>query len=165
MIGLQSRPISFKEVFTTRTVNIHINPYVTLTQFIENVRPHLSSVFGINQNEIDIVEGGQYINGLMPEAAPALVPSGSQLSSRWGEDLNGLAFYVRRKNYQYPQFQVPRISSRTNTNLATYIDDCPICLEHTRLSRRYICSHGVCSECYHRRQSTNITICSICRSP
>ena len=171
MLGLRSYPVTFKEVFTSRTVDIHINPCFTLTQFIETVRPHLSSSFGINQNELDIVEAGQYRNCLMPERAPALAPSGSQLSSHWGENLDGLSFYVRRKNYQYPEFQVPRISLRTNGSSGItissdiYSGDCPICLETTSISRRYMCSHGVCLQCYQHCQSRSITICSLCRSP
>lgn len=164
MIGLHSCLVSFKEVFTTKKIDIYINPYFTVTQFIETIRPVLSRNFGINENELDIVESGQFRLGLLAEEAPALEPSSSLLRSRWGEQLKNVSFYVRRKNFQYPQVESVRIDATSTSNVVIYNDDCPICLETTRISRRYMCSHGICSACYQHCISRSISICSLCRS-
>ena len=153
MLGLLSRPVEFKEVFTNKTIICHINPYLTISQFIETIRPILASQFSINENDIEIVESGQYALGI-PEMAPKLEPSLIQLCNRWGEKLHQLSFYVRKQNYSYPQMQIQLFDGT-----------CPICLDTTTLSRRYQCSHGVCLPCYRRcNNSLPNNNCSICRS-
>lgn len=170
MIGLRSRQISFKEVFTTRVINVHVNPFHTITQFIETTRPLLAREFGINENEIDIVPAGQYINGNIPESAPALVPELRRLCDIWGPELKYLAFYIRRKDFVYPQIE-RRIREReenqsqtSNIDVSSFIGECPICLESTSITRRYDCSHGVCATCYGRCQAASINVCSLCRA-
>jgi hypothetical protein len=164
MIGLRSQQISFKEVFTTRVVNVYVNPFHTTTQFIETTRPLLSREFGINQNEIEIVPSGQYINGNPPEAAVALVPSSRRLCDIWGPQLRYLSFYVRRKNFVYPQIETPIRGREESHNPSSYDGECPICLETGSITRRYSCIHGLCSSCYGRCRSASIDICSLCRS-
>jgi len=39
----------------------------------------LATQFGINENEIEIVESGQYDSDYLPEEAPSLVPSDRKL--------------------------------------------------------------------------------------
>jgi hypothetical protein len=170
MIGLHSLPISFKEVFTTTTINVHVNPFHTIMQFIETTRPSLASHFGINENEIEIIESGQYVNGNMPESAQALVPESRRLCDIWGPQLSNLGFYIRRKNFVYPQIE-RRIREReenqsqtSNIDISSVIGECPICLESTTITRRYSCSHGVCATCYGRCQVASITVCSLCRA-
>jgi hypothetical protein len=164
MIGLRSRQISFKEVFTTRVVNIYVNPFHTTTQFIETTRPLLSREFGINQNEIEIVPSGQYINGNLPESASALVPESRRLCDIWGPELRYLSFYVRRKNFVYPQIERHIREREVNNSQISYDGECPICLETTSITRRYSCIHGLCTTCYCRCQAASINICSLCRS-
>jgi len=170
MIGLRSRPVNFKEVFTVRTLQFHINPFITVNQLINNLRPELATQFRINEDEIEIVESGQYYPDRLSEEAPGLVPSNTKLCHIWGENLQNLAFYVRRKNYVYPQFQVNRrqrqiaSSSSETYSQTTFTGECPICLESCSLTRRYICSHGICNPCYQRCQSESFTVCSLCRS-
>jgi len=168
MLGLRSRPVNFKEVFTVRTLQFHISPFITVRQLINNLRPQLATQFGINEDEIEIVEAGQYNLGCLPEEAPALVPSDTKICHFWGEFLQNLAFYVRRRNYVYPQIQVNtrqrQIASSETYSQITFTGECPICLESCSLTRRYICSHGICNPCYQRCQSESFTVCSLCRS-
>jgi hypothetical protein len=166
MIGLRSRQISFKEVFTTSILNLYVNPFHTVTQFIETARPLLSSQFGINQNEIEIIESGQYVNGIRPESAPSLVPESRRLCDIWGPELKYLSFYVRRKNFQYPELENNRTVRESNQVHVgeLQLGECPICLDSTSLIRRYHCIHGVCSTCYRRCQTASINTCSLCRS-
>jgi hypothetical protein len=171
MIGLRSIPINFKEVYTIRTSQFHINPFITVRQLINNLRPELAIQFGINENEIEIVESGQYHLGCLPEEAPALLPSDEKLYEIWGENLQYVSFYVRRKNHVYPQIEAARRRTLTRasdtSNLTpqnTFTGDCPICLENLLLTIRYGCSHGVCSGCYSRCQLASINVCSLCRA-
>lgn len=164
MIGLRSRPVNFKEIFTVRTLQFNINPFITVRQLINNLRPELATQFGINENEIEIIESGQYYLGCLPEEAPALVPSDTKLCYIWGENLQNLAFYVRRTNYLYPQIETSR-GNRQNNSQNIITGDCPICLEGSSLTTRYRCSHGVCGPCYARCQIASISVCSLCRSP
>lgn len=164
MIGLRSQQISFKEVFTTRVVNVYVNPFHTTTQFIETTRPLLSREFGINQNEIEIVPSGQYINGNLPESASELVPESRRLCDIWGPELRYLSFYVRRKNLVYPEIERHIREREVNNSQISYDGECPICLETTSITRRYSCIHGLCSSCYGRCQAAYINICSLCRS-
>lgn len=173
MFGLLAKPVYFKEVFSTRTIILNINPNLPIDQFIIIVREPLSIHFNISINEIELVLCGQDIIGLQAEDAPSLSPSPVKLRSVWGENLTNLAFYVRRKNYQYPQFRYNRINTN-NDELVSYpnpllfnntIDGlCPICLDSTSLRTPFNCDHGVCSDCFRRCQTFSISNCSICRT-
>jgi len=169
MFGLLSRPVYFKEVFSTRTVILNINPNLPIDQFINIIKRPLSIHFGINEEEIEVVECGQNIIGLQPEDAPSLSPSPVKLKSVWGVNLSNLAFYLRRKNYQYPQFENNRnnsgnVDSLVNQNPLTLNSVCPICFETTNLRTPFNCEHGVCTDCFRRCQSFSISNCSVCRA-
>lgn len=153
-------PISFKQVFTTNTIQININPFVSVNQLVSNVKPILANHFGINSDDIEIVESGQNNNNSVPELAPALVPSVTELYNIWGENLRYLAFYVRKKNQVYPQVN----EIRRRREQSSFTGECPICLESSQLTRRYNCRHGVCSHCYERCQTASINTCSLCRA-
>lgn len=190
MLGLHSHPVCFKEIFTTRTLQFHVNPHFTITQFIETIRPQLATQFNINVDELDIVESGHYEIDGPPESAPALVPSNIKLCQRYGENLRNLAFYVRRRNYLYPELEPHRlnmlerqrrrereierlmgirnsnssINSNTEANVNIFDGDCPVCLETCSLIRRYICSHGICDRCYINCVTSSYNVCSLCRA-
>jgi hypothetical protein len=166
MLGLRSCPVNFKEVFATRIIQLHINPFYTVTRFLETVTPILQNE--LNVNGIEIVEAGQTINGIPSEAAPALHQSDTRLCDIWGQSLKNVSFYLRRKNYRYPEFD-SNIESIAETSVvdtvtSQSVEECPICLETTRLTQRYNCAHGICSLCYHQCQLEEITFCSLCRS-
>jgi hypothetical protein len=171
MLGLRSHTVNFKEVFTVRILQFKVNPFLNVGQFINNMRPVLATQFGINSDDIEIVEAGQYTDEYPPEGAPELIPSTRILAEIWGESLQNIVFYVRRKNYLYPQLESYRRNrNRINNQLFviseqnTFTGDCPICLESSLLTKRYDCSHGVCSGCYTRCKSASITVCSLCRA-
>jgi|LakMenEpi03Aug12_release.lakeMendotaPanAssembly.Ray.scaffolds.fasta_scaffold653516_2 hypothetical protein len=170
MLSLHTIPIRFKAVFTNITLIIHVNPFYTVMEFLETFSHILASHFGINDNDIELVESGQYINGNIPESAQVLVPDSRRFCDIWGPQLRHLAFYVRRKNVVYPQIE-RQIRQReenqiliSNVEMSSFIGDCPICLESTTLIRRYSCSHGVCTTCYIRCQAASMVVCSLCRA-
>ena len=166
--------INFKEVFTVRTLQIQINPLVTVTQMIEYVRPLLAVKFDINLDDIEIVDSEQYMEGYLAEEAPELVPSNRKIYDFRCENRMHILFYVRRKNFIYPQIErnirerearlnISNISIKSNS----YLGDCPICLESTLITNRYSCIHGVCSTCYNRGKLVSIAsvrCCPLCRS-
>lgn len=170
------RPINFKEIFSDRIVQTSINPYITLAYFIEILTPQLATWFGINVQDIEIIESGQYRSGSLAEAAPSLIPSDIQLSQKWGENLDSVSFYIRRKNHVYPQLEAHRRFVEDQRNIeanripilnssnVSFDGDCPICWDTSNLTRRYNCNHGICFNCYVRCQTLNIHACSLCRS-
>ncbi len=54
------------------------------------------------------------------------------------------------------------LHTQMHTNIC--VDDCPICLEHGELVRRYDCTHGICTTCYVACINSNIIRCSLCRA-
>ena len=121
------------------------------------MKPILATQFQIDEDELEIVEAAQNSFTGQSESAPSLIPSDSKLYELWGIGLQNVAFYVRRKNFHYPNFENQRNNIRYN-------GDCPICLEHCGLYRRYNCTHGICLGCYNRCQIINFNVCSLCRS-
>jgi len=161
-MSLQSIPVTFKEVWTTNTRQFHVNPHWTVTQFIQSVKPHLAREF--NANNFDIVETGQNLPGIPSEDGQALQYSDIKLKHKWGYNLN-VSFYVRRRNYNYPELQNYYLSSNTNNTDTTNntIVECPICFETSNLASRYGCSHGICNACFHRCRQENYIVCPVCR--
>jgi len=168
MLGLRTWTINIKEVFTVRTLQFQINPLFTVTQMIESLRPLLAVQFDINLDDIEIVVSGQYMEGYLAEEAPELVPSNRKLCDIWCENHINMLFYVRRKNFIYPQIERNRREREARLNISIESNgDCPICLESTLITNRYSCIHGVCSTCYNRGELVSIAsvrCCPLCRS-
>ena len=72
-LSLMATQVIFKEVWTNHTRIFNVNPYWTVTQFLDSMRPLIKNEFNINNFEI--VEAGQYIPGIPSEEAPSLVAS------------------------------------------------------------------------------------------
>jgi hypothetical protein len=164
-MSLQSKPVTFKEVWSTNTRTLHINPHWTITQFIETIRQPISSEFYVN--DFEIVETGQDLLGIPAEDAPCLEKSDIKLKQKWGPELN-VSFYVRRKNHIYPELQnyylrLNGINVRNDVNNPLRQTECPVCFEITALVNRYSCSHGICNMCFHRCRESNFTNCPLCR--
>lgn len=179
MVVLGPRLINFKEVFTSRVFRLTVNPFDTVSEFMAIVTPQLAIYFNINEDDIEIIEAGQYIHDMPAEFAPSLEPSTIQLSDYCEAEFSNIAFYVRIKNYPYPQLDHLRresenhhiiiINNIENERILFILNnefegDCPICLESSQLIRRYNCSHGVCDLCFRGCQSTAIHNCSLCRA-
>jgi hypothetical protein len=159
MMSALSRQVNFKEVWTTNICQLQIDPYWTMPQFIESIKSDISRAF--NTTDFEIVEAGQYTPGIPSEAAPALQVTDMRLKDKWKEDLN-VSFYVRRRNFDYPQLQ--NLNTQRNINTSSrVVDECPVCLETVQLISRNGCSHSVCSDCHRRCQQVNYTICPLCR--
>jgi len=168
-MSLHSIRVNFKEVFTTNVRNLYINPFWTVRQFLETVKPIISQEFNCQQKHIEIIETGQDLPGIPAEAGLPLVISDIPIRQKWGQNLN-IAFYIRRKNHVYPQLENlnnnryidpevnPIITNSTTTN------SCPVCLETVSLLNRYRCSHLICTNCYYCCLNNEHIVCPICRS-
>lgn len=153
-------PVYFKQAWTANTCVIPVNPEITVGQFMEFVYPTLSLQFNIQQEIIELVETGKVSETIIAsEAADPLIYSDKKLKYLWGETLREAAFYVRKKNHEYPQLNL-LIERRTIQRE----DECPICYQQTTVTRRYNCIHRVCDNCHNRCLSNNYNICSLCRS-
>lgn len=153
-------PVYFKQVWTTNTCVIPVNPELTVSEFIELVFPTLSSRFNIEQEILELVESGLVSETIIAsEDADALVHSDKQLKYLWGDTLNSASFYVRKQNYEYPQLNL--LMERRTIHRE---GECPICYQYTLLTRRYNCIHRVCEDCHNRCLQNNYNICSLCRS-
>ena len=142
-------PVSFKEVYSTNAFQITVNNRLTVTQFINAIKPIIALQLHIDSDNIEIVEGGQSIPGMLAEEAPALTCSNKLLKTVWGEKLN-VAFYVRRRNVDY-------IEARLHRQM------CPVCLEQMVLAQYYSCNHGLCAQCYSQCITHNRHNCPLCR--
>ena len=174
-LSLMATYVTFKEVWTTHTKNFYVNPYWTVTQFLESIRPLIKNEFRMNYFEI--VEAGQHIPGTPSEEAPAVTESEIIMSHKWGYDLR-VSFYVRRKNYDYSELR--RQSFYRNIGLhednngsvnpiiinSPIVEECPICFENIPFinnRNNFGCSHNICNNCYVNCQISNHNRCPICR--
>ena len=158
METISTSPIYFKEVFTEHTWIGHIYPCWTITQFLDLIKPYILREF--NTDDYEIVETGQQMmNGLPSESGIALTNSDIQLKEKW-PNFSLVSFYVRRRNYVYPQLQ------NINLNLLNPVrGECPICLQDDiETFIRYNCSHRYCNVCYAGCQRIHYNMCSLCRS-
>jgi hypothetical protein len=148
-------PVYFKQVWTANTHIIPVNPESTVIEFIEQVKPLLSIHFNIETCDLELVETGS----MDSEASEPLIESVKKMREVWGDELKTAAFYVRRKNYEYPQVEHLRQRRIIETT-----DNCPVCIQVTNVSRRYNCIHRICNECYNNCLLNSIASCPVCRS-
>jgi|LauGreDrversion4_2_1035121.scaffolds.fasta_scaffold00072_20 hypothetical protein len=160
--------ITFKEVFTDRTVSMEINSNLTITEFINISRQTLSQQLNIYEYEIEIIKAGQRRDWFLPEEFPSLNPSSATIKEIWGLETTDLSFYIRKKNNIYPEIEFSRrqrISCGISEEMRhdSYLDNCPVCLDTTTVYRKYHCSHGICLNCYDLCRNNRIISCSLCR--
>lgn len=164
MMSLLSVPIQFKEVFTTNVCEFHVNPNWTMSQFIETISLHICREFNIEEDNLEIVESGQFnLRGIAPEFAPAILKTDTQLKDKWGRRLAGVAFYVRRKNITYSPVTLNTIHEVITYAEPFVIEDCPVCLETVPVFCRYGCSHKICNNCHNHCLRVGYQLCPLCR--
>ena len=163
MLSILSVPVTFKEVYGSNSRSFHVNPNWTMTQFIDSVKPHICREFNVQEDNLEIVEAGQSAPGIRDEAAPALTQDSTiKMKHKWGTKLK-VAFYIRRKDYLYPEANLNLIRQPSTSPVTYTIDDCPVCFESVALTSRHTCSHTICDICHQHCLSVNYTICPICR--
>jgi len=174
-LSLLATQVEFKEVWTNHIKQFYVNPYWTVTQFLESISPLIKTEF--NTDLYDIVETGQIIQGIPSEDAPAVLNSNIQIRNKWGYDLS-VSFYVRRKNYDYSklrQLTINKNIDKLKDNNASInpmiinfpiVEECPICLDNIQFinnMNNFKCNHNICNNCYVNYQMRNYNKCPICR--
>ena len=116
--------VAFKEVYTTNVRNLIINPNWTITQFIQIVTPYICAEFNIHPDDLELISTGKYTPGIRPEAEAHLTQDDTLMKDKWGNQLE-VSFYVRRKDFEHPQFNV-NLNTQTFTasSIASVIDRC-----------------------------------------
>jgi hypothetical protein len=115
MNNTQTIELSFKKVYTCKTVCYIIDVNFTMKQFINYIKSKAYNDFNIDKNyKIDIVEAGQFdnINGSDAELAPTLEPCEIMLREKYGEKLKHTSFYIRPKL----DIEVPEINANNIYN-------------------------------------------------
>jgi hypothetical protein len=169
--------VTFTEVWTTHSKQFHINPYWTVTQFLESINPLIKHEF--HTNNFEIVKTGQIIKGKASEDAPAITNSEIKIGNKWGYDLD-VSFFIRRKNYDYSKLrqvsinthieQLKCMNTPTNPMLINFpiIEECPICFETMQFLHNiniFGCTHNICNHCYVNYTMLNNNNCPVCRNP
>ena len=72
-LSLMATQVTFTEVWTTHSKRFYVNPYWTVSQFLESMAPLIKYEF--KTNDFEIVEKGQIIKGIPSEEAPAVTNS------------------------------------------------------------------------------------------
>ena len=80
-LSLMATQVTFTEVWTTHTKQFYVNPYWTITQFLESIRTLIKNEFKTEFYEI--VEAGQHIPGIASEDAPAIINSQILIDLIW----------------------------------------------------------------------------------
>ena len=149
--NMNFKNITFKEVYTSNTREYSISSDWTLEELYRNVGPQISTDFGINQNEIDLVDTcNSYITfaGLPVETYPALPRTNATfIKDLCGVNMEHLAMYIRKSN-----------------NIIREQGQCMVCLEDKILEPYYTCGHKMCAQCYSNCLLCNRKFCPMCRN-
>lgn len=87
----------FKVAYTELTNYYRFPSNISVKNFIEIVKRNAIIDLGLENNQFEIVEAGQFnnINGVHAELAPALIPYDETLREIYGDRHNNTAFYLR----------------------------------------------------------------------
>jgi hypothetical protein len=133
--------VCFKLARTLIVKYYPINPYWTISEMYENVRPKIETDFHLTN--VEIVEAGQNIPGIFAEDAPALEPTDNMvLWAKFGHYMN-VTFYIRSKT---------RI-----------LCECDECATIAPAMHYFGCQHEYCYSCVSYYRSSVNDMCPICK--
>jgi hypothetical protein len=104
MNNSQTITMSFKKVYTCKTVCYNIDANLTMKQFIGYIKSKAYNDFNIDNNyNIEIVEAGQ----IEDELAPPVEPCETTISEKYGEKIKYTSFYIRPKlDIEIPEINI-----------------------------------------------------------
>ena len=109
MNNSQTITMSFKKVYTCKTVCYNIDVNFTIKQFIGYIKSKAYNDFNIDNNyNIEIVEAGQF----QDELAPPVEPCETTISEKYGEKIKYTSFYIRPKL----DIEIPEINNQNIYN-------------------------------------------------
>ena len=80
----------FKYVYEYKKFTLYFDPNITMKEFIAQVKKH------VNNDKIEIVRAGQYMDGILPEDAQHIISSDNTLKTIYGSNWKNTAFYIRK---------------------------------------------------------------------
>ena len=109
MNNTETITISFKKVYTCKTVCYDIDVNFTIKQFIGYIKSKAYNDFNIDKNyNIEIVEAGQFED----ELAPHVESCETIIREKYGENLKHTSFYLRPKL----EIEIPDINNENIYN-------------------------------------------------
>ena len=147
--------IYFKEVWTSNTIMLCIDLNWSITTFLQNINASISRQFNIEPNNIEVIKTGHL--GIS-EDGPAITSCNIKLKHVFNNSSN-IAFYIRRKNYDYSHIRLGLPQELGNDELATICVVCSV----TTTSTYFGCIHTICDECVQGCLNVNHNRCPVCR--
>jgi hypothetical protein len=83
----------FKYVYEYTKFTLYFDPNITMKDFIAQVKKQ------VNNDKIEIIIAGQYINRVAPEDALHIVSSDNTLKTIYGSNWKNISFYIRKGLY------------------------------------------------------------------
>ena len=80
----------FKHIYEYTKFTLYFDPNITMKEFIAQVKKH------VNNDKIEIVRAGQYMDGILPENAEHIISSDNTLKTIYGSNWKNTAFYIRK---------------------------------------------------------------------
>jgi len=107
MNNSQTITMSFKKVYTCKTVCYDIDVNFTMKQFIGYIKSKAYNDFNIDNNyNIEIVEAGQFAD----ELAQPVKSCETTISEKYGEKIKHTSFYIRPKlDIEIPDINIQNI--------------------------------------------------------
>lgn len=163
----------FKVAGTDIRRTYHINPYLTIAEFIREIQNLISNDNQMRYMGIETIElvplYENYISGVSPEDAPALSPSSASIQTIYSSEPTFL--YIRQiSSLQTHHNSSGNITAPTQaTGMATLSPSpgseltCVICMSEAREVAFHPCGHlCICRGCSH---NPAVQRCPICRHP
>ena len=120
-MSYQYYTFNFKWVYSKQNKVYFVNANLTISQFIDDIKMRIRSDFDLkNDEDIEIVIAGQYdnINGMDPEVAPPIQPSGILISELY--ENKKISFYIRKISNSL-RLDMPQIADIENNIDAMYV--------------------------------------------
>jgi len=80
----------FKNIYEYTKFTLYFDPNITMKEFIAQVKKH------VNNDKIEIVRAGQYMDGILPEDAQHIISSDNTLKTIYGSNWKNISFYIRK---------------------------------------------------------------------
>jgi len=80
----------FKNIYEYTKFTLYFDPNITMKEFIAQVKKH------VNNDKIEIVTAGQYMDGILPEDAQHIISSDNTLKTIYGSNWKNISFYIRK---------------------------------------------------------------------
>jgi hypothetical protein len=158
--------LNFKEIYTANTQKYLVNQNWSTYDLKNNLVSKIMEDFNITQNEdFEIVESGQYVQGIPPELAPSLNISNNIILRDLFNNLKNTSFYIRKIVLNAVNIITPITTIITNLiDIRPNYQECMVCWSSDNITHQsFGCTHYICNECNNQCIYTNNNRCPCCR--